>query len=134
MHTELYRRQHDQLRALLVETSRHLVPLDAAACRAGLSRLATVLSVHLALEDRALYPRLITHDDVEVRKIAREYQGRMGHLAADFHVFCDRWTPHGAIESAQYEFALAYRDLSQHLRQRMDMEDATLYRLVDEAS
>lgn len=131
MHLELYRLQHDQLRALLAETSQHLVPLDAGACRTSLVRLATVLNVHLALEDRALYPRLVAHDDARIQDIAREFQTRMGNLALDFQAFCERWGRPGAIESDTDEFTLAYCTFSQTLRQRMDKEDMTLYRLVD---
>lgn len=131
MHTEVYRRQHEQLRVLLDQTSRSLVPLDAEACRAGLGRLANVLNVHLALEDRALYPRLMTHDDLGLRKTAREFQMRMGSLAHEFRVFYERWIPAGAIESSSYDFALAYRAMSAALRRRMELEDTTLYRMVD---
>lgn len=134
MGTEVYRRQHDQLRTLLAGTTRYLVPLDADACRAALQRLAMVLNVHLALEDKALYPRLLTHDDSDVRRTASEFQLHMGCLAQQFYAFHGRWGRPGEMESSAYEFALEYRSLSEALRQRMDMEDTTLYELVDRAS
>lgn len=134
MRTDVYRRQHQQLRTLLAGTSRFLVPLDAAACRAGLGRLSTVLNVHLALEDKALYPHLMTHDNPDVRRTASEFQSRMGSLAQQFQSFYERWERPGEIESSAYEFAVEYRALSEALRSRMDMEDTTLYELVERAS
>lgn len=134
MRTEVYRRQHHQLRTLLDGMSRFLVPLDAGACRAGLERLSTVLKVHLALEDKALYPHLITHDNPDVRRTAGEFQFHMGRLAQEFEAFHARWSRPGEIESSAYEFAVEYRELSEALRRRMDMEDTTLYVLVERAS
>ena len=134
MRTEVYRRQHQQLHTLLAGMSRFLVPLDAGACRAALERLSTVLNVHLSLEDKALYPHLMTHDDPDVRRTASEFQSRMGCLAQQFEAFYERWERPGEIESSAYEFALEYRALSEALRTRMDMEDETLYELVERAS
>jgi hypothetical protein len=134
MRTDVYRRQHHQIRTLLAGTSQFLVPLDAGACRSGLERLATVLNVHLALEDKALYPRLMTHDDPDVRRTASEFHTRMGRLAEQFEAFYAKWGRPGEIESSAYEFAVEYRALSEALRHRMDVEDATLYQLVERAS
>lgn len=131
MHTGVYRRQHDQLRRLIVSTSNHLVPLDAVACRAGLARLETIVSVHLALEDQALYPRMMTHDNPKIREIAANYRTRMGSLAAEFQTFVRKWSPCGEIESAAFDFAVEYCAISDALIHRMELEDSTLYALVD---
>ena len=131
MQTELYRRQHDQLRGLLRDTSDHLVPLDADACRSRLARLATLLSVHLALEDQALYPHLMKHDNAKIREIAGEYRTRMGRLSSDFRLFAEKWSQGDRIESAQYDFAVEYGAISEAVLERMDLEDSTLYALVD---
>jgi hypothetical protein len=58
----------------------------------------------------------------------------MGGLAENFEAFYRTWRRPGQIESAAYEFAVAYRAFSSALRQRMDSEDESLYRLVDKAS
>ncbi|HKU66807.1 MAG TPA: hemerythrin domain-containing protein [Candidatus Baltobacteraceae bacterium] len=132
MRTKVYRRQHAALRTLLDETSSHLVPLDADACRIGLAKLARLLGTHLALEDRALYPRLMTHDDPAVRRAAIKYQASMGRLRPAFDAFHDRWSRCDAIEAAAHEFTAAFRVIAAALRQRMDFEDAHLYRMIDE--
>lgn len=117
---------------MLEEMARCLMPLDPEACRSSLAKLAGVLKIHLAMEDNALYPRMLTHAEPEVRKTAAEYQQSMGQLAPAFEAFYEKWRRHGAIEAAPEEFAGACRAIAQALKQRMDLEDANLYDMVDE--
>lgn len=131
MQTNVYRRQHAEIRRLLEKTGGSLVPLDADACRSMLGRLAAMLNVHLGMEDRALYPRLMTHDDPLVREIAMEYRLNMGQLAAVFEAFAKKWGGGGAIEASPEHFARAHHAIAQALTQRMDMEDANLFALVE---
>lgn len=129
MQTRLYRQQHAEIRRLLDEADRSLV--DAEACRSVLARLAGVLNIHLAMEDRALYPRMMTHDDPLVRETAMAYRQGMGQLGTAFEAFCRKWGAHGAIEVSPDHFSRAQRVMAQALKQRMDMEDGNLFELVD---
>lgn len=132
MQTKLYRQQHGEMRRLLDEASKNALPLDPESCRSTLARLAGILKIHLAMEDKALYPRMLTHDDAQVRQTAGEYQQSMGQLAPAFESFYERWRLHGAIEQAPQEFSGALRVIQRALRERMDLEDANLYDLVDD--
>lgn len=117
---------------MLTEATRCLVPLDAEACRSGIAKLAGILKIHLAMEDKALYPQMLAHSDAMIRQTASEYQQSMGQLAPVFEAFYEKWRKHGVIESAPNEFVSAYRALADALNKRMDMEDANLYQVVDE--
>lgn len=131
MQTKLYRQQHGEIRRLLGDIQQTLNPTDAEKGRSGLAQLAGVLKIHLAMEDNALYPRMLAHDDAAVRATAAEYQESMGHLAPAFEQFYEKWRRHGAIEADSSEFARSYRALALALEDRMRMEDANLYDLVD---
>lgn len=132
MQTKIYRQQHGEMRRMVQELSRYLVPIDPEACRSSLAKLAGILKIHLAMEDNALYPRMLANPDAAVRKIAAEYQQSMGQLAPAFETFYEKWRRHGAIDSAPQEFVDACRGIADALKKRMDLEDANLYQLVDE--
>lgn len=117
---------------MLEEISRCLVPLEPEACRSEIAKLAGILKIHLAMEDKALYPLMLAHAEPAVRRTAAEYQQSMGKLAPAFDAFYEKWRRHGAIESASGEFVGAYRGIADALNKRMDMEDANLYQVVDE--
>lgn len=120
------------MRRMLAESARAIAPVDAEACRSNIAKLAGILKIHLAMEDSALYPRMLAHPEAAVRETAAEYQRSMGQLAPAFEAFYEKWRRHGAIESAPEEFASAWRGIVDALNQRMDLEDANLYDLVDE--
>lgn len=120
------------MRRMLDETARCLIPLDPEACRSGLAKLAGVLKIHLAMEDNALYPRMLAHTDAAVRQTASEYQKSMGQLAPAFETFYEKWRRYGEIESAPDEFIAAWRAIADALKKRMDLEDANLYQVADE--
>lgn len=132
MQTKLYRRQHGDIRRLLHEAARNLVPLDPDACRSTLAKLAGMLKIHMTMEDHALYPRLLTHDNPSVRQTASDYQQSMGQLGPAFEGFFAKWSAHGAIEAEPAQYAAGQRVIAQALKQRMDLEDTNLYDLVDE--
>lgn len=132
MQTKIYRQQHGDMRRELNDLRKTIMPLQPEEARARLARLAGLLKIHLAMEDRALYPRMLTHGDPEVRQTAGEYQQSMGNLAQAFEAFYERWRKHGEIEAHASEYADAYQALAQALNRRMDLEDKNLYDLVDE--
>lgn len=75
---------------------------------------------------------MVAHSDPAVRQTAAEYQQSMGQLAPAFEAFYEKWRRLGAIESEPGEFVTAWRGIVDALNQRMDLEDANLYRIVDE--
>lgn len=130
MQTNVYRRQHAEIRRLLERLER-LVPLDADVCRSLHAKLAAMLRVHFGMEDRALYPRMMTHDDPLVRETAMEYRQSMGQLASASEAFSRKWGGRGAIEESPDHFWLAQRAFAQALKERMDMEDTNLFELAE---
>ena len=80
--TARFRRQHDEIMAIVQEISSHLtndLKKDARQVPQLLSTLAGKLTVHLAMEDNALYPSLLKDD--QLRPLAEEFMGKWGVLA-----------------------------------------------------
>jgi hemerythrin-like domain-containing protein len=130
-HTQTYRIQHDEIRRSCRELAALMSGAEPAAIRKALSRLSSLIEMHLLLEDSSLYPALYKHTDPELGRIARAYQDSMGRLAGVYAEFRVRWMRQGAIEEDPNGFAKELAEVCATLERRIDLENHTLYLMVD---
>lgn len=131
-YTDNFKRQHQELLGLVGElaTRTKVDPGDAKGLRTLLSALSGKLTVHLAMEDKALYPRLVQVDADNSRGMARAFQQEMGGLADSFAQFNLKWQA-TAIAADPGGFAQATKALASALGKRIARENAELYPLAD---
>ena len=131
--TEKFRRQHEELgrlaAGLLELVGKRPLPTDEL--QSTLSKIAGVLKVHAAMEDEALYPRLLEHEDPSVRALAREFVERFGAAYRGFLAFRARYTTVDQIASAPDELERETRAVVQLLGERITEENGVLYERVD---
>ncbi len=96
-----------------------------------LSRLAGIVKIHLSLEDKNLYPRMLEHADASVRETAQEYQRSMGDLAPVYLAFHEKWMRSGAIEKDRQLFIKEFTGVREALKKRIELENANLYDVID---
>ena len=118
-HAELDRLA-DRMLTIVTQTA---PPPDFATIR---WRLNHVLGVHLAQEDRHLYPALERSSDRLTRALARRFAEEMGGLATIHQRYCVRW-PREAIEADWSGFCRDTRAIMQLLRRRIRREELELY-------
>ena len=92
-------------------------------------RLNHVLSVHLAKEDKHLYPALAKAASPVVQSTAKRFADEMGGLAAAHTAYVGKW-PVTAIAADWHGFARDTRTVMGLLRQRITREDRELYPLL----
>lgn len=133
--TQTYRDQHDQLLAQARQLGTLLANPDpsfpAADARRLLSEIAGKLTVHLAMEDKHLYPNLLTHADPRVRGTAQRFVDEMGGIAAAFKGYLSAWPTPNSIAQNPAGFREATKGILQALGARIQKENAELYALVD---
>jgi hypothetical protein len=131
--TANFRRQHEELQALGLELFCKLDPasIDAAEMRRTLSRFAGKLLVHARMENDALYPRLLHHEDPRVAAQGRALYEDVKGIYLAFETFMQKWTPTGAIEAEPVAFARECRKVLKLLAMRMMRENDELYPLAD---
>jgi hypothetical protein len=133
--TATFRRQHDEILSMAKGIAGALDPKalkeDAKSMRDKLSKLAGVLTVHLSMEDRSLYPMLVKHGDPSISSLAGRYMKEMGGLKEAFVSFVKRWSVVGAIEAAPETFIAETRGVFDALGKRVDRENNELYVIVD---
>jgi hypothetical protein len=131
--TDKFRQQHDEILEMVGELNTKLkARADAQDLRGALSNLAGKLNFHLAMEDKALYPRLMKMD-AQASKMASRFLEEMGGLGEVFVTYNNRWQV-SAIRSDPEGFAAETRKVFTALGKRIARENAELYPMADKAA
>lgn len=131
--TDKFRQQHDEILEMVGELNTKLkARAEAQDLRGALSNLAGKLNFHLAMEDKALYPRLMKLD-AQANKVAGRFMEEMGSLGEVFATYNNRWQV-SAIRSDPDGFAAETRKVFTALGKRIARENAELYPLADKAA
>lgn len=136
--TKTYRDDHAAIAALIKDFEATLdvakLQTQAADCRKILSNLAGKLRIHLANEDRMLYPNAAKSQDAGVRALAERFQREMGPLATTFKTYSDRWLTPRDIASNATEFVAQSRTVMHALKERVRKENTEFYAALDKVS
>lgn len=136
LRSEAFRQAHQELLQLINTMSTTLViselQRDAAQARALLSMLGGKLTIHLAMEDEALYPRLANHAKPEIRSHAERFKKEMGGILGVFKQYMTRWPTAEAIQTNTADFIAETEQIFTALRSRIAAEDKDLFPRLDE--
>jgi hypothetical protein len=100
--------------------------------RKQLSTLAGKVNFHLAMEDKALYPRLLQRRGTRAETLAGRFMKEMGGLAQVFTDYNSKWQV-SAIRADLPGFANETRKVFGALSHRIARETSELYPVADEA-
>lgn len=129
--TDKFRTQHNDILEVAGQITAELNSTgDAAALRSLLSNLAGKLNFHLAMEDKALYPRLLDRHDSQVSALATKFMDEMGGLGQAFTAYNSKWQA-SAIRSEPAQFTKETQQVFAALTQRIVRENRELYPLAD---
>ncbi len=132
--TDSFRKQHADIVDIVKQIEGALVPqklsTDPSSVRPLLTTLMGKLSMHLAMEDNALYPRLKDHPKPEVRDMAAKFITEMSGIKPVVETYGRKWTD-DAIRKDAAGFCSETRSLFTALGGRIQRENSQLYALVD---
>jgi len=132
--TDKFRVQHNEILQIAKEMTEQMRGQpDPVALRKLLSNLAGKLSFHLAMEDQALYPRLLGASDPKMKTMAQQFMTEMGGLGGTFAAYNGKWQV-SDIRSDPTGFAEETRAVFAALGQRIARENRELYPLADAAA
>lgn len=136
MYLELLNEHHASIRALLktldAASSEAAVTAHAEEISRAISRLAGLLSVHLAAEDKFLYPSLARSNDEKIRTTSAHFAEEMGDLANVFLSYKEDWMTPTKIRQDPAACLAATKNVLAALRERLGREDEQLYPLLAE--
>ncbi len=133
--TRLYRSQHQKLLAMMNEVSGFLDPstlaVNAPRVRSLLAQVASVLSVHLYLEDNELYAEMLNHWDPTVREKSKLFLDEMGGLMVTFKAYLTTYGATDQIQASPAAFINETKALFEAMSQRIVREESDLFVMVD---
>jgi hypothetical protein len=129
------RRQHDAASMLaaqlLVEIDNYRGRESAYAISLDLAKLLGLLQIHLAQEDRSLYPSMIASGNEQAAAVAQRFFAEMGGLCQRLQAFASRWSCPKAISSDFDRFRHETIMILAALNGRILRENEELYPLAD---
>lgn len=136
--TSALRKQHDAIAVFASDISAAadgVIDAESADRIARLLRqLDTVLTTHLASEDRLLYPEMLASGDHRTAATASRFCEEMGGLTTSYAQFAARWPSAAALQADAAGFKRDWTVLEGALSFRIQRENAELYPLADALS
>ncbi|CQR75029.1 hypothetical protein SOV_35330 [Sporomusa ovata DSM 2662] len=127
-------RQHNEVIDLVdkINTyqSQEQVKENALEISNMLARLSGIIKMHLASEDKFVYPVLIKHTDSQIRNTAEAFVNEMGELAKVFEKYKMKFLGSSKIAENAADFLVESKIVFSALSERIKKENSLLYPLV----
>ncbi|HRK98118.1 MAG: hemerythrin domain-containing protein [Alphaproteobacteria bacterium] len=104
---------------------------DPSAVRTLLSSLVGKLSIHLAMEDKNIYPKAAVSDNAELKAMSARLQTEMSGLADVLKSYSGKWSNASDISASQSEFIAETKGIVSALKNRISVEERDFYPLVE---
>ena len=134
--TAALRKQHAEIteavRAIDAALDPQRLAKSAAEMRSMLSSLMGKLTMHLAMEDKALYPSLEKHSAAPVRAAGTKFAREMAGVKPAVDGFAKKWTEAEIAKNAA-AFCAETKKLFAVLGDRIKRENTELYPLLETA-
>jgi len=107
------------------------VARNAAEIAQGIVAMSATIKLHLAVEDRALYPAVARSADAELARKGREFQEEMDAIAAAYEGFAKRWNNARNLELDERGFRDDANTVLRRVHERMQRENRDLYPRIE---
>jgi len=133
--TDNFRKQHAEILQIARDINQNLgsaITDDVALLiRRQLSKMHGLVGLHLAMEDKSLYPSLLQSADPAARHLAQQYSAEMGDLAATFEQYMAFWASSITIGANAPAFTEQSKAIFNALSKRIHRENTQLYPVAD---
>ena len=104
---------------------------NAAAIARGIVAMSSTIKLHLAVEDRLLYPALRQGADAELARLGEQFQREMGAIAAAYMDFARRWNTPERVRTDAEGFRADANAVLRHVYERMQRENRDFYPRIE---
>ena len=134
MNIDKFKQQHVDILegiASLRKLALNGVARNAAEIAQGIVAMSATIKLHLAVEDRALYPAVARSADAELARKGREFQEEMDAIAAAYEGFAKRWNNARNLELDERGFRDDANTVLRRVHERMQRENRDLYPRIE---
>lgn len=107
------------------------IAANAARISAQIIAMSGAIKLHLAVEDRVLYPALQACGHPTLARMSRLYQGEMAGIVDAYMAFAAKWNSAARLEQAPEQFRSEANAVLKVLFQRMRKEDHEFYPAIE---
>lgn len=126
--------QHESILEIINETKSLInatrFEKNASEISKNINILAGKLKMHLASEDKFLYPSFLKHDNQDLKNKANEYINEMGNLNSIFNDFKNKYNTKSKILENLKDLKIESSKVFNNIEERMHREDTDLYKLA----
>lgn len=136
MDIERFKQQHRDILSG-INTLRTLtksgVAENAGKIADGIASLSREITLHLAIEDRILYPMLQNSNNAALARMGEKYQSEMSGIATPFIAFTRQWSTPAALKNDPEGFRVQANIVLKRVYDRMRQEDTEFYPAIEAA-
>lgn len=133
--TDNLKKQHVEILTVARDINQQLGAVisdeSAAQIRRQLSKMHGLVGLHLAMEDKSLYPSMLQSKDQQARELAQHYATEMGDLAQTFETYMKFWNSTSLISASAASFTEQTKAIFNALSKRIHRENTQLYPVAD---
>jgi len=95
--------------------------------------MSGLIKLHLAVEDRVLYPALTASGNARLARLSQQYQDEMEGIAGAYLAFAAKWNTARQLELEPDAFRAEANQVLKTLYERMKKEDREFYPVIEAA-
>lgn len=134
MNIDKFKHQHTDiiscisiLRALV----RSGITANAADISQAIISMSSTIKLHLAVEDKILYPALQNANNASLARMGKKFQDEMTSIAAAYVNFAQKWNNASTVSQNPEEFRADANSVLKVLYNRMRKEDTDFYPVIE---
>ncbi|WP_374361945.1 hemerythrin domain-containing protein [Pseudoduganella danionis] len=104
---------------------------QASAIAQQIVAMSGFIKLHLAVEDRVLYPALEQSGNAQLARMSRQYRGEMDHIANAYLAFATKWNTPRLLAAEPEVFRSEANAVLRTLYERMRREDHEFYPAIE---
>jgi len=97
----------------------------------GVVAMSSLIKLHLAVEDRVLYPALQHGPDANLARLGQRMQQEMGAIAQAYLAFARRWNTAEAVRADEVGFRADANAVLRQVYERMQRENHDFYPRIE---
>jgi iron-sulfur cluster repair protein YtfE (RIC family) len=134
MNIDKFKQQHiDILSCIsaLRDMVRSGIESNAAEIAKLIISMSSIIKLHLAVEDKILYPALQSANNASLARMGKQFQDEMTNIALAYLNFARKWNTAGAVAKSPDEFRCDANNVLRVLHDRMRKENTEFYPVIE---
>lgn len=134
MNIDKFKHQHVEILSyisILRALSKSGIRQNAAEISRAIVSMSSTIRLHLAVEDKVLYPAIQNAENATLARMGKQYQDEMTSIAAAYHDFARRWNTASTVSQNPEGFRADANNVLKVLHDRMRRENTDFYPLIE---